>query len=475
MTRGGAVVAIDQGGQSTRAVVFDRDGTIRSQAQIAVATRRPAADRVEHDADELVRSVESALIGAGVTTDNVIAAGLATQRSSLACWDSVTGAALAPVLSWQDRRAASLLAELSPDAATVRRLTGLVPSPHYGASKLRWCLDNLDPVRRAARSGRLTVGPLSSFLSQRLTGRGDALADPANASRTLLWELARRDWSPTLLTAFGIAPQLLPRCVPNRYAFGRLHGSGVELQVCTGDQGAALFAHGPVDTRRIYVNIGTGAFVLAPLDGAAGDTPLLRSIVWDDGQHAVHALEGTVNGAASALAAMAPRSSRADIATAAQRIGCDDELPLFLNGVSGLGSPLWCELPSRFIGDGDARDRITAVLESILFLLQLNLEQVPDLGARSVLISGGLANHDGLCAGLASLGGIAVVRAKDPEATARGLAWLVAGSPPDWPRPQTDTFAVHRMPALQHRFRRWREVLLEALDADDAATPAGAP
>src|SRR6185295_15989616 len=115
-----------------------------------------------------------------------------------------------PVISWQDRRNAAFVAQLISRAREIHARTGLVLSPHYGASKLRWCLDNLPEVASAARDGRLAFGPLSSFLLFRLLEERPLVTDPANASRTQLYDPAARDWSPQLLDLFGINSACLP-------------------------------------------------------------------------------------------------------------------------------------------------------------------------------------------------------------------------------------------------------------------------
>lgn len=475
MTETPLVLALDQGGQSTRAALYDTHGRAHARARMKIATLRPAPAYVEHDAEQLVDSLLRVIGEVLADEPSVAAAGLATQRSSIALWDRETGAALAPVISWQDTRADALLRRLAPAAATIRATTGLVPSAHYGASKLRWCLDELPAVRAAARDGCLAAGPLASFLAFRLCAARPLLADPVNASRTLLWDLADGDWSQMMLDAFGIPRTVLPRCVPNRYEFGELPGREIPLRVCTGDQNAALYAASAPDNDRLYINIGTGAFVLAPVDVMPAQSRLLRSVVFDDGAQRSYALEGTVNGAASALAAAVPAATRSAIAEAAAQIGRESAVPLFLNGVSGLGSPFWSALQSRFVGRGDAHARCIAVLESILFLIQVNIENVPGAAAREIAVSGGLANYDGLCAALASLCGCVVVRSRDTEATARGLAALVAGLPPGADTLPAASFTPRPLPALTRRYRHWRDALAAALEDQGAAQQGRKP
>ena len=205
-------VAIDQGGHATRASAYSVTGSLEGAALVTVATQRNALGHVEHDPEEIVASVGTALseLARIVAPGRWAAAGLAVQRSSLVCWSADDGRALSPVLSWQDARNAAWLRGLARRAEDVQRLTGLTLSPHYGASKLRWCLDHLPEVRAAAARSGLRAGPLASYLLHRLLEERPLLADASTAARTLLWSPFERDWSAELLELFGIPREVLP-------------------------------------------------------------------------------------------------------------------------------------------------------------------------------------------------------------------------------------------------------------------------
>jgi glycerol kinase len=472
-------LAIDQGGHASRALVFDETGGELASATETIATMRRGADRVEHDAEALVESVSRAIARAaaalGSARRRLCAAGLATQRSSLVCWDRRSGRALSNVISWQDRRAAAWLARLASERARVHELTGLVLSPHYGASKLRWCLDSLEAVQRARDEGRLVCGPLASFLLFRLASGRPLHADPCNASRTLLWSLAERDWSDELLALFGISRDLLPSCGSNAGDFGMLDAAGwpVPITACTGDQPAALFAFGVPDAGVASVNAGTGAFIQCMTGARPLRSPrLLTSLAWDGAATERYVLEGAVNGAGSALA------------WAAERLGLDPEAapgrldewsrsaaspPLFLNGVSGLASPYWVsDFASAFVGEDTAEAKMVAVLESIAFLLRRNLDVMRECGLApaTVRLTGGLAASAHFRRVLANLCAVPVECPRAAEATARGLAFLVSGEPDRWAArgaestrllPQDDA-------AIHQRYARWLDAMHAALE-----------
>lgn len=461
-------LAIDQGGHASRALLFDAAGRRVDEAFAAIATRHGAAGEVEHDAEELIASLRTAIdeVAARAATAGrrIAAAGLATQRSSMVCWHRASGAALSPVISWQDRRNAAWLRRLEPHRAEIRARTGLVLTPHYGASKMRWCLDHLPAVAAAAEAGELAMGPLASFIIFRLLDERPSLIDPANAARTQLWDPALRDWSAPLLELFGVPLAALPRCVTSRSAYGRLvtPAGPVPLVVVTGDQSAVPFAFGALDAAAAYINAGTGAFVQRAIRDRLPEAPrLLASVVWSDAHGVDYMLEGTVNGAGSALEAFAAEerielaAALAALEPAAQGL----EPPLFINGVAGLGSPFWTsDFPSRFIGGGSLQARLLAVLESIAFLLRVNLDEMAPHGpplARLVL-TGGLSASDLFCQRLADLCGVPAWRSREPEATARGLAWLVAGAHSAWPDAAGDSFRPRPDDALLRRYSVWR-------------------
>ncbi|MGD9841720.1 MAG: FGGY family carbohydrate kinase [Steroidobacteraceae bacterium] len=465
-------LALDQGGHASRALVFDNQGRQVAQAYAAIGTQHIGTDRVEHDAEEIVQSLRRVIYDVahslGTDAGRVQAAGLATQRSSIVCWDARDGHALSPVLSWQDRRNVALTESLHIYRDAIQQQTGLVLSPHYGASKLRWCLDELPAVQTACQQGHLQCGPLASYLLHELLNERPHVVDPANASRTQLWSPTSGDWSTNLLEWFGVPLSILPHSVTTRYDYGSLPFAGrtLPLRVCTGDQAAVPFANGPLRANTIYTNLGTGAFVLAPTNQNIEDAaPLLRSVLCSDATHITYALEGTVNGAGSALSWWSERTGidvwRSVNTLHRANLGSMNP-PLFINAVGGIAAPYWLpEIESRFI-DATANDELghlMAIVESIAFLLNANLElmrrHLPEL--HTLLVGGGLSACSYLCECLADLSQLTVMRLTERELTGRGLAYLVAGEPDSWRvDPHSQVIMAQTNPALLSRQSRWR-------------------
>ncbi len=475
-------LVIDQGGHASRASLFNRQGELLSLAAIPIEAQVNGAGHVEYPAERLLQSIQQAIHEA-VTSPNIkltdiVAAGMATQRANVACWDRITGAPLAPLISWQDRRAADWIEKFRGDQSQIHQATGLFLSPHYGVGKLQWCIEKLPAVAAAAQQQRLCWGPMSSYLLHQLLDQKPYLVDHVNASRTLLWNIRTLAWDPALIALFSLPDIPLPQPVPNRYAYGSLTISGhsIPMMMVTGDQSASLFAWQELRDEALYINIGTGAFIQRVIrSGCEIRATLLTSLLLQQHGRAHYALEGTVNGAGSALSWIEQQLQPENLFQQLPLWLKSNDCPLlFINGISGLGSPYWqADVDSQFIGEGDEQQKVVAVIESIAFLLQVNIEQLQlhQPAASKILMSGGLAQLDGLCQRIADLSGLSILRMAECEATARGVAWLLARPAAESPaspevRWRSDTMppiTPDRNPALIKRYQRWKIAMEEAI------------
>ncbi|NNF15870.1 MAG: hypothetical protein HKN70_03940 [Gammaproteobacteria bacterium] len=468
-------LALDQGGHASRALVIDGRGQTIADAYVPIATQRGADFHVEHDALELAESLASCCLKIsallGTDTARIVSAGLATQRSSIVCWQKHSGLPLTPVLSWQDRRAFDFIDQRLAYAEQVADITGLVMSPHYGASKLNWCLEYDEDVQAARRNHDLVIGPLASFLVRHLVNSTDNVCDPANASRTLLWDRRTCDWSDLLCRIFAVDRNLLPLSVPSTFNAGAIEigAHSAPLQLITGDQSAAIYAFGQPRPHTAYINLGTGAFLQWPVGRTAVDVPgLLNSVVFQDAGGPEYVLEGTVNGAGSALEWHGKRlrqNARALVQEGLTELS-DNMPPLFLNGISGLGSPYWqSDFQSGFLGTATPGLCAVAILESIAFLLQVNLEKIISSGRKleRIVLTGGLSRVDYLCQVIADLNRTTVVRADIREATAKGTGYLLSRSV-SWPTlDDGEFFTATTNSELNLRHMRWTAAMDEAL------------
>ena len=466
------VLAIDQGTHASRALLFDTHGRHIASHHVPVSLRRPQANRAEQDPGEILESVREVLAQTvhflpPAERSHIRACGLATQRSTVLAWQS-NGAPLSAAISWQDTRAVPLVTALQEHATAIRELSGLPLSAHYGASKLHWLFQLL------ADEPELRLGPLTSFLLTHLTGEGHCI-DHSNAQRMQLMDTDTLDWSQRLCDWFGLPPDRLPACQPVISHYGLLDGYDIPLTAVCGDQNAAWHGHRIDGQDCALINLGSGAFILARQARGSDDPALLRSLSFSDAETAEWLLEGTVNGAGSALQWLEEQEGIDDLQERLpvwlQQI---TDPPVFLNSVGGLGSPWWHQLPEPVFLPGSSpasqAERAVSVVESIVFLLQCNLERMMrHTTINQLQVSGGLSRLDGLCQKLANLSRLPVARHDDSESSARGVAWLAAGRPTDWLaedsnpgfRPVPDT-------PLKNRYRRFIEALQIQTGAPDA-------
>ena len=477
LTPNSLYLCIDQGGHASRAIVFSHEGEMVASAYCEVATEYPAKHFVEINANEVIDSINQSLKQVleklGDRRSNIIAAGLATQRSNIVCWDKNTGEALSPVISWQDRRNTNWLEQFNNKNESIHKTTGLFLSPHYGASKLRWCIENISKVKKALDENTLAFGPMSSFITRQITKEKTFVVDSVNASRTQLWNLKKHNWDNELLSLFNIPKSALPKCVSSIYEYGNIEidKQKIPLRLVTGDQSAAMYAYGHLQADSAYVNTGTGAFI----SRSSGPLPLysrrlLTSIVFQNKESAniqnTYVLEGTINGAGSALEWLGKQYPDTDIFKHLSKwLEEVESPPLFLNGVSGLASPFW--LPnfiSKFDRQANIDEKSVAVVESIIFLLKSCLDEMAKLSSppEQIQITGGLAPLDGLNQRLADLSGLPVYCPTQCEATARGTAYLLAEQPINWPEQDAGIwFKAQKNTELNNRYKRWMDLMLK--------------
>lgn len=470
-------LVLDQGTHASRAILFDPLGRFLFARSQSIALHRFPDGRVEQDPEEILRSVRTVLSQAlaeaknqGITMNRV---GLASQRSTVIAWHSETGEPLCPALSWQDTRARRWLARFHTRAELIQERTGLRLSPHYGASKLAWLLQHEPAVRQAVAHDTLLFGPLAAFLLCRLLEQNQSVVDVGNAARTLLLNIDTCDWDQELLTLFGISARCLPQCQPIRHEYGVLANTELTLSAANGDQPAILFAEGRPQMDLAYINMGSGAFILFPTGKSRlRHQRLLSGLADYDGVNRLYYLEGTVNGAGTALEWARGYCHAAAISQEPDTwFAAAPEPPVFINAIGGLGSPWWDpEAKAYFLDQRESACEqgpeacLAGVAESILFLLRANLDEAlrAALTVKALRVSGGLARSNALCQRLADLSALAVLRSRQSEGTAAGMAWLAAGrSDPFRPIP-VDSFQPQSNPKLHQRYRRFLAAMEQA-------------
>ena len=475
------VLVLDQGGHSSRALVFDAAGTVVAQAREAVATHYLSVEQIEQNPHEIVQSLRDVVaavsVQLGECCGEIVAAALIVQRSSVVALDEISGMPLSPILSWQDTRNANWLAEIGRDAQSgLRQLTGLRVNAHYGASKMRWLLDNMQVLQQAVEENTLCITPLAGFLCRHLTDASQTVVDAVIASRTLLTAISALHWPSILLDFFTIPENILPSICATLADYGEITVGDVKvpLRLLGGDQSFFMLSHGKrFDDSAIFINAGTGAFVQQAMPAVDVPSSLLAAplVIAKSAQDSVIVAEGTVNAAATALDWWWQQSgvvfSDEDWCAAdAESAQSTAQVPVFINRVTALGSPDWLPAGESYFTQNAAPISLKtiAVLEAIVFALQRNIDLLATVKpCQVIVISGGLSKLDVFCQRIADLSGKTVTRSDDAEACARGAAAQLL---PNLVAQQNyQIFSPAERMGLHQRYQQWT-ALMNQLSAD---------
>ncbi|HEX6810506.1 MAG TPA: glycerol kinase GlpK [Planctomycetota bacterium] len=427
-------MALDQGTTSSRAIVFEADGSVRGLGQCEFPQYFPAPGHVEHEAEEILqsqlRAAELACARAG--SPSIAAVGITNQRETVVVFERKTGRPVHRAIVWQDRRTADRLARLRElgHEKFVRERTGLSLDPYFSAAKIAWILDSVPGARAAAERGELVAGTIDTWLLFRLTNGRVCATDPSNASRTSLFDLARGDFSDELCKLFSVPRRCLPEVRDSAGDFG-VAEQGWPLRAVIGDQQAALFGHGCLEPGGMKCTYGTGAFVLQNAGTRVPDpTPgALATVAWRLGGVTTFAQEGSVLVCGAAIQWLRDQLGllqSAGEAEALARSVPDSGGVVFVPAFAGLGTPWW-DPSARGVLVGLTRGTtkahiVRAAIEAMALqvddvLRAMNLER----SAASALHVDGGASANGLLLELqASLLGGSVVRPALLEATAFG-------------------------------------------------------
>jgi glycerol kinase len=422
-------LVLDQGSHASRLALFTPTGELLQIDSQSVESHTQGSF-IEQDADEILQSLEHLLHRLPAPLlQRISHSGICTQRSTLVAWDRHSGRALSPAISWRDQRGQLQVEQLRRQGqqSQIHELSGLPLSAHYAASKIHWLLEHNLQVQRALQAQTLCIAPLASYLLFHLLQQPSCVIDHSNAQRTQLMDIDRLDWSAQLLELFQIPAEILPGLSPILADYGRLRQADIPLYAVCGDQNALPAAYPSLAASDCLVNVGTGAFTLSPQPEKPPAQRLLRSLCYSDTRQVRFLSEGTVNGAGAALDWLSQQLPQPSLyPQLTQWLEQISDPPLFINTLAGLGSPWWCDAgEAEFIGADElsAPQKYVALIESIVFLISHNLQQLVQPPQR-LLISGGLSQLDSLCQKLADLNQASVLRFAQSEASARGCASL---------------------------------------------------
>jgi glycerol kinase len=440
------VIAIDQGTTGSTVLVLDEKLAVRGRGYKEFPQIYPQPGWVEHDPEEIWKSVQSALAQAlkDIDAKSIAAIGITNQRETAVLWDRKTGKPVHNAIVWQDRRTADHCAQLEGDGkeARVKALTGLTLDPYFSGTKVAWLLHHVDGLAARAKAGDIAFGTVDSFLLWRLTGGATHATDVTNASRTLLFDIHALAWSDELLETIGVPRALLPDVVASSGEIGKTKGvpglpDGIPIAGIAGDQQSALFGQAcftPGDAKCTY---GTGAFILMntgdkPVASTAG---LLTTVAWKLSTGELrYALEGSAFIAGAAVQWL--RDGLQFFTTATQIEALAMSVPdsggvIVVPAFAGLGAPHWRPDARGTITGltrGTTRAHIArATLEGIALQnvdILRAMERDSGRSLTALKVDGGAAANNLLMQFQSDVLGVEISRPALVETTALGAAFL---------------------------------------------------
>jgi glycerol kinase len=417
-----AIIAIDQGTTSTRAIIFDATLRPLATAQKELRQIYPSPGEVEHDPEEIwtavLATVRSVIAQAKIAAGDVAGIGITNQRETTVVWDRQTGKPIHNAIVWQDRRTAGDCESLrrAGHESGIASRTGLLLDPYFSASKIAWLLDHVEGARAAAENGKLAFGTIDSFLLWRLTGGQAHLTDATNAARTLLFDIVKAEWDRDLCALFRVPAHLLPGC----------------------------FAPGMMKS-----TYGTGCFALLNTgpERLVSRNRLLTTIAYQLDGKRTYALEGAIFIAGAAVQwlrdGLSLIASSSDVGPLAQRADTAEQVYL-VPAFVGLGAPYWdAQARGAIFGltrKSGAAELACAALEAVAYQTRDLLEAMhadwpaSKSSATVLRVDGGMTASDVTMQFLADILASPVDRPTVMETTALGAAYLAgraAGVCPD--------------------------------------------
>jgi glycerol kinase len=438
------ILALDQGTTSSRAILFNSDGSIRKIAQEEFRQIFPQSGWVEHDPFEILKSqlttLNKVILESGVDPAKIKAIGITNQRETAVVWDKRSGKPVYNAIVWQDKRTAPICEDLKQRGLEehVRHNTGLVIDSYFSATKIKWILDNVDGARALAEQGFLLFGTIDTWLIWNMTGGKSHVTDYTNASRTMLYNIRDLQWDEKLLNALTVPKSMLPEVKPCTAHFGDYIHNGVSIPILgvAGDQQAALFGQAcfaPGTAKNTY---GTGCFMLMNTGQKiqSSSNGLITTIAWGIDGGVEYALEGSVFIAGAAVQWLRDSVHLIDQSKdseyfAMKALGSNEVyvVPAF----AGLGAPYW-DMYARGAIFGLTRDTgkdhiIKATLESLAYQTKdiLNaMQEDSGITLASLKVDGGACANNILMQFQADILGTDVERPQVVESTALGAAYF---------------------------------------------------
>lgn len=440
------ILSLDQGTTSSRAIIFDHNGSIITTAQKEFTQIFPQPGWVEHDPVEIWSTqlgvAAEAISKAGLIPQDIAAIGITNQRETTVVWERATGKPIYNAIVWQDRRTAFICDELKArnKQELVQQKTGLVIDAYFSGTKIKWILDNVEGAREKAAKGEICFGTIDTWLLWNLTNGTVHATDTSNASRTMLCNIHSLQWDDELLALLDIPKNILPQIKSSSeifgYTSGNLSNAKIPVAGIAGDQQSALFGQLCTQPGMIKNTYGTGCFMLMNTgeQPVASKNNLLTTVAWTINNKTGYALEGSVFIAGAVTQwlrdGLGIIKTSAEVEALATQAGTNGGVYL-VPAFTGLGAPYWKQDAKGMITGltrGSTAAHIArAALESIAYQTMdvlLAMESDAAISIKELRVDGGATVNDLLMQFQSDILKTKVLRPKVTETTALGTAYL---------------------------------------------------
>ncbi|HWT76210.1 MAG TPA: glycerol kinase GlpK [Mobilitalea sp.] len=440
------VMALDQGTTSSRCIIFDKLGKMKSVAQKEFTQIYPKPGWVEHDPMEIWSSQISvateAMAKLGITAGEIASIGITNQRETTIVWNKKTGQPVCNAIVWQCRRTSEMIDDLKARGfeAYIKDRTGLIPDAYFSGTKIAWILEHVPGARAAAQAGELLFGTVDTWIIWNLTKGRTYVTDYSNASRTMLFDIKKLIWDEKLLKVLDIPIQMLPEVKPSSCVYGytdrTLFGEEILIAGAAGDQQAALFGQCCFAKGDVKNTYGTGCFLLMNTGSEAIESKhgLLTTIAASTGTEVQYALEGSVFVAGAAIQWLRDELQLIRTAAESEKYAmqvADTNGVYVVPAFAGLGAPYWDQYARGAIVGitrGCNRDHIIrATLESIAYQtydVLKSMEGDSNVCLKSLKVDGGACANRFLMQFQADILDTVVHKPECIETTALGAAYL---------------------------------------------------
>ena len=442
-----AILAIDQGTTSTRAIAFSINGKKLFSSQLELKQYFPKNGWVEHNPEEIWRSTlkvtRNVIKKCNSSNTKILTIGITNQRETAVAWNKKTGEPIYNAIVWQDRRTKDICENLKKKKLEnfFRRKTGLFIDPYFSATKLKWILENIKKSKKLLKNNNLLFGTIDTFLIWKLTNKQKHLTDATNASRTMMYNINSNRWDKEILNILKIPKSILPEVKNSADNFGetskKVIGESIPINAVLGDQQAAAIGQACFEKGSVKSTYGTGAFLIMNTGNKKifSKNKLLTTICYRLKNKNTYALEGSIFIAGAGVQWLRDKLKLINNAYETEKIvksKKNNEDVFIVPAFTGLGAPYWNPSSKGIITgltrNTDWKDLVRAVIESVAYQSHDLFECMSKDGLKPkiVKVDGGMVSNNWFAQFLSDILNIKVIRPSVQETTSLGVAFLAA-------------------------------------------------